>query len=584
MPRKQNGFGNPKSFAIKGVNSEVNKGRGKKAFGIYPSNRRYGTAVQKTIIEDYNINSDWMRWRKGYEYYNLGASLEFDELNSLLYQGTKDEVSVTFSGKRYATKKSDSRTHYTAKRVINEKLDLGVVTQVFNDRSLYPDNYRRREIWAQVDTSTASSNTLLRRVVGDRVTDGEWAANVTRVMTSELLPAIYYGKNTSENQTVVEIKIAKESLEVVPYVHEYDGDLQALVGNVIYIQNFKIERPIDSSDVFEDDKEFFSVTVNQQNTKCALKILDNNTPLPPAVYDINTLTPIYETNNAEFSVTSKYFFRKSDYQPFFGLQYLTAELVQTKVSELAYSILPFIIQGLSEDDDFVYIRSVPFFSTVALFTPPEDSNFLVFADNSFTRTTIDSYDGEYYHQVLPGLDPWKLLDTDIDPWMDQTFTTGSPLSFADIYCCSCPDFTHALLRMPEMYDSNGNRLNRQQKIPLPSAQGTSSYNQEGLTQAAGTMQSWETLAYRASNRMCKHTISEMFANRLKVKEPNDYPTLEVREIAGKKVTDDINEVINSLMPLLERSEITAVEIILVLSGGLNLTETELASVVLYNDD
>ena len=68
MPRKQNGFGNPKALSFKG-SGRVDKGKGVGAPGTYPSNRQYGTSVHRTVIEKYNLDSDWSKWRKGFEYY-----------------------------------------------------------------------------------------------------------------------------------------------------------------------------------------------------------------------------------------------------------------------------------------------------------------------------------------------------------------------------------------------------------------------------------------------------------------------------------------------------------------------------------
>ena len=165
MPKKQNGFGNPKSFACKNVNAKVYKGKGPGAVGSYPSNRQYGTTVQRTVIEQYNLDSDWTRWRKGFEYYNQGAYLQFQSLDTVLYQGTEDEVPVRFVGQRFATKNADSNTHYSIKREILEKKNIGLVTEVFNNKDLYGDNYNRLESWAKVSVSDASVSLtqLLRR-------------------------------------------------------------------------------------------------------------------------------------------------------------------------------------------------------------------------------------------------------------------------------------------------------------------------------------------------------------------------------------------------------------------------------------
>ena len=105
MPRKQNGFGNQKSFGFKKTEG-FKKPQKRGAYGYYPSDRQYGSSVTRTIIEKYNLDSDWVRWRKGYEYYNRAAwyrleqqnpiTLEYEEaqIKSKLYQGTEYEVDV----------------------------------------------------------------------------------------------------------------------------------------------------------------------------------------------------------------------------------------------------------------------------------------------------------------------------------------------------------------------------------------------------------------------------------------------------------------------------------------------------------
>ena len=115
MPRKQNGFGSASSFAFKG-SGRVDRGKSVGAFGQYPSDRRFGASVHRTVIENWNLNSDWTKWRRGYELYNLAAFAEFTvydenynpglpvsednpqyrpaELQSKLYQGTDYEVDI----------------------------------------------------------------------------------------------------------------------------------------------------------------------------------------------------------------------------------------------------------------------------------------------------------------------------------------------------------------------------------------------------------------------------------------------------------------------------------------------------------
>ena len=125
--------------------------------------------MQRTVIEKYNLDSDWARWRKGYEYYNQGAYLLFTTLDTVMYQGTDDEVPVRFTGERYATKNADTHTHYTIKREVTENRPMGKITQVFNQPALYEEGIRRGEIWAKVEGSRGANTQLLRRAIGDRL-------------------------------------------------------------------------------------------------------------------------------------------------------------------------------------------------------------------------------------------------------------------------------------------------------------------------------------------------------------------------------------------------------------------------------
>ena len=79
------------------------------------------------MIEQYNVDSTWARWRKGMEYYFQGAYLEFLETNAVLYQGTEFEIPVSFDGYRFATKNADSRTHYAVRRTIDQNRQLGFI-------------------------------------------------------------------------------------------------------------------------------------------------------------------------------------------------------------------------------------------------------------------------------------------------------------------------------------------------------------------------------------------------------------------------------------------------------------------------
>ena len=200
MPRKQNGFGD---FKPKAVNTNFSKGKGSKALGYYPSERRFGSTVQRSVIEQYNIDSSWSSWRKGMEYYFQGAYLEYTDTDAVLYQGTNFEIPVSFDGYRFATRNADSRTHYCIRRTVDESSNrqLGFITEIQNDKNLYPEAYLRNEIYAKITAGRdIYSDDLLVRSQGERITDGETAANVTWVLTSDKKPAVYMGKSPSEGR------------------------------------------------------------------------------------------------------------------------------------------------------------------------------------------------------------------------------------------------------------------------------------------------------------------------------------------------------------------------------------------------
>ena len=194
MPRKQNGFGSTKSFAAKaskgveGINSNLNRGIGPKAAGLYPSDRRYGSSINRTIIETYDLNSDWCRWRRGYEYYCQASEEELIAYNkateqyerstvqSKLYQGTPYEIDVEFYGWRFPTQDSDPNNHYVIKREVLSETDLGTIKAVYNDPLDDIEAKRLNEIWTQIDTGPDSF--LLLRMIGERLTDGETAASL----------------------------------------------------------------------------------------------------------------------------------------------------------------------------------------------------------------------------------------------------------------------------------------------------------------------------------------------------------------------------------------------------------------------
>jgi hypothetical protein len=585
MPRKQNGFGNSKSLAFKPRKS-VSQGKAQGAAGFYPSNRRYGTSVHRSVIEKYDLDSDWVKWRKGFEYYNRAAwykletydpyTQEYSEAKiiSKLYQGTDYEVDVEFTGYKFATTASDSNNHYVMKRTTVSDVDLGTITSIKNDARLYPDEKLNREIL--VSGTPGADSRLLLQMIGERITDGTTEASLNYVLNSLDHPALYIGKSPQE--TPVEITAVIDGTKL-------EGNIQDYVGKIIYVKDFYKEKDIGDVDNIEfiDDINTFDVKVEDTLNGAEIQILDPGAEdLPPSLYDITSLD-VLATTTADVTLNGTYRYDKSLYQKFFGQQYLTAEVVEDEIISLSYTVMPFTILGIQEipGSTDLNVRAVPFKGELRMYTEVTDAT-LSFADWSFTRTDVDAYDGVYYHQLgAPDEEPWMRINTDIDPWMDEIFTSGEPLKPATVYSCSCPNHAQAILRAPqETDDTNTRRVNRQRRYPLPTVLGQNDLTGTGLQQAAGRIESWESREHKMSFKMCKHSIASMFIEHIKTQEPNKYPTLDTRLAFEEKLKKEMDEVGEEFVASYKRGGITALEIVFAMAQGLNLDDVELAYVVL----
>ena len=283
-----------------------------------------------------------------------------------------------------------------------------------------------------------------------------------------------------------------------------------------------------------------------------------------------------------FGIMGEYIYQKNLYQRFYGQQYLTGELALEDVESISYSVMPYIILGVEQIGSRVLLKSVPFLSELKLYSPLDINSQLIFRDQSFTKVEIDDYDGKYYHKQGHIKDPlWRRIDIDVDPWMDEVFTNGTPLSPSVMYTCSCPAFAKAMLTAPQQTEDEGTRrINRQRRYPLPTSQGRTDFDQIGLGTAAGKIESWETRSDRMKFRCCKHTVAAMFIEKLKVKEPNTYPTLDARDAFEEKLEKDMQEVGTEFIESYKRGGLTTLEVVFALAQGLNLDEVETAYVVL----
>jgi hypothetical protein len=467
------------------------------------------------------------------------------------------------------------------KRTTTSSPDLGVVTGVLNDSFKYPEYKANKEI--RVVGNPGTDSRLLLQMIGERITDGETSATLNYVLNSNEHPALYVGK-TYEEPTEVKVRIDTSTILL-------NGELtdpQELVGKIVWIKNFFVEKPISSFVEFDfiDAPNYFGVRSVDKVSNVELEVLDpSQEVLPPSLYDISTLPSVFTTDKASYTVSGLHIFQKDLYQKYFGKQYLTADVVKGEVDSASYSIFPFTILGVRAEGGYLELTSVPFTSELKMYSPADGNATLIFSDNSFTKLSIDEYDGNYYHSLgAPGSSPWMLLDTDVDPWMDEVFTTGSSLHPATTYSCSCPNHSHSILRAPQSTQDDGTRkVNRQRRYPLPTVLGKSDFESIGTNTAAGLVESWESREHRMSFKMCKHSIAAMFIDKIKVKEPNTYPTSEARQDFEEKLIKEIEEVAEEFAYSYKRGGITTLEIIFSLAQGLNLDEVETAYVLLNSN-
>ena len=627
MPRKQNGWGASKSLAFKPMNP-VSKAKGYGAPGSYPSDRRYGSSVSRSVVEKYDMDSDWVKWRKGYEYYMqaawdelvvvnpfYGQGSRLDPVNpndpspgnqyitatlqSKLYQGTAYELDTLFYGWEFPTQDADTNTHYVAKRQPLGNANLGTITEVWNDPIKYPDQKAYREIWIKGQASTNAR--LLLQMEGERLTDGETEATLKFVLTEDEKPAVYRGKTFPKDTTTdgfeldatkVRLAIPLSAIEAGTQVagKEYTvgqglkkfkaeksakGILEnpaQLIGNIIYVPDFFIERSLDDVPVkvwAEGTSDYFGLAIQDQINAGEIYCLDPGVEtLPPSMYDITTLPTLFKATGGELSLSGTYVFQRKPYNRFFPGNFVTSGQVEDEANELSYAILPYTIASASIKDGFLILESVPFSSEIKIYPELTFNAFLVFTDWSFCKY---KQDGE-----------WLCMDTDVQPWQDEVFTTGKAVEPAITYTCSCPNHSHSILAAPQATeDLDTRKQNRQRRYPLPSVQGLDRFQGLGVEQVSGKLSSWETEDHRLGLRLCKHAIAARFIEKIKVIEPSQYPSLETRLKFEEKLREEINKFSYDFRLSYRRSQLSLTEIVFALAQGLNLDGIETAY-VLFN--
>ena len=477
-----------------------------KAPGTYPFDRRYGSSLTRTVIEHFDLDSNWAKWRRGFEYYNQAAWLRFQvenfegvlvdaQLDSVLYQGSvvdSDAIYVTYDGYKFATLKSDSGNHYVIKRTVDSSPNLGVIDRIESDEFLYSDAKARGELRVQ----GFGFHPLMLRMIKDRISDGETSATVNYLLNAEEKPAVYVGKSHPEipAQTTVFVPTAELlASQVVQQAGGRERDLQRLVGELGYVKQLYAIRPTEEVrlQLFEahtragdpnakvsyvDGEDFFGVNASMQLVDETFEILDQSGDLPPTMLDIAGLPKLFTTDHATVEINGTYVYKKELYQRFYGREYLTAELVAEQINQCSFTVMPFTILYVEPQGALTKIVSLPFVGELELYSlSGQGDGYIVFDDKSFTKEV----DG--------------LLDTEVDPWSEAVFTKRAPLQPAKLYTCSCASYGKSILRMPETTEDREQRkTNRQLNYPLPTVLGKERFEGLGINNAAGIIESWET--------------------------------------------------------------------------------------------
>ena len=586
------------------------------AAGNYPSDRRYGTTVNRSVIESWDLNSDWVKWRKGYEFYlqaawrdlvvtNPDYPAESDEqfvrgeLQSTLYQGTAFEVDVVFTGLEFSTKNADGNTHYVGRRKIETPHNIGTATAVIYDEW----QQAHEEVWVAFDPGTKAD--ILPRSLGDRITDGTTEATLQMVLTDENRPAVYEGKTLTTTEefgparlepTIITVSFAAtdiergvdipEPIDVVTHgglgrrtIQPRNSDLpiepESLIGKIIYIPAYYVEENIDDVDffLFADGPQFFGAAIFDVRAGAEMIVLDpGQEDLPPSLYDISDLEPVFSVPNCVTSISGVYAFPKNVSQKYWDPQSLDPWLIAPTVETLAYALLPFTVAKASYDATSrrYELESVPFSSELQLFADLKKGAKAVFTDWSFIEYGTDDTTG------------MKTINTDVLPGQDEIFTSGDPLQLADLYTCSCPNYSQAILSVPRATQDEGTRkTNRQRRYPLPGVMSLDAWQQSiGVEQTAGRMSNWSNRRTTWGFKMCKHTIASYFIDNIKVIEPSQYPSVESRIQFEEKLRKEVEEMAETFLESYRRSLISLDEIIFAIAQGLNLDNIELGYVML----
>ena len=602
MPRKQNGWGNTRSFSVNSVNNKTNKSKGVAGSGQYPSDRRFGTTITRSAVQQWNLDSTWMMWRKGYEYARQNIWVDLDVLFfAFLFSGTTSRLRANFKCKRFPGTNNDTATRYVVKREIASSLTdprYATVTQVLNDPSRYTKNLQNEELWLQVtpDPDPVKGD-VIKRLVHERITNKRhgtdytttktFESTVKTVLNSQEKPMVYTATAHGE-QMFLTARIPRDDVLSSPYVTEYG--LSSLEGQVIRMTELPIGMAKEGLTFIDkpDDVRVRMQSIMENMTYWIANVSDQT---PFEVFVDTSPLIILTGNNATFELDNMFNIKKSEYQHYFD-QYITAELIDNETTQMSMVIPPLYIANVADDGTDIIIRTIPFEPQLMLYNE-DTSAYIVLADFSFTSWQLQD-NGDTYN------------DTDVYPWQDQTWLVGDGIYVADAYACNCQSFSHSTVTSPESeyrrYQGAALKKNRQLKFPLPSA--LSNKDVEGLSNdEAGVIVNWATRRNRLEHKLCKHVVAGIFAEQdilnvlpggggnvaetggiptgpnkgFKMLEPNTFPAYAQRLDVEQKIIENTKNL--NFAESGPRAEISPIDFAFSTLQLLNLMDTEVGSIL-----
>jgi len=600
MPRKQNGFGSTNSFSVKSVNNAMKTDKVPRAAGAYPRNRQFGTTITRTPSEQFNIESKWKMWRKGYELYTDADSivkkidLKYRVYSDLVTGEPKNGLLMSFDCNQYPTQMVDNAVRYVVQRKIEPLFSFGTVKGV--DIPEDPKDFRERQLSKEVWTPIGQYNQYIQKLQHERfrnelVTSESpedaytVSATLKSVYTDDKKPAIFKAM-TGGSFTQNYVKVDAASLKATEYIQNNNGDLRSLIGQAIVYTDIPAFLPKDQLE-FTDESFSVNIKMKMNITNCTVTLLEVPDDTLGSIFVTDKNTFIFSQNNAELTIDDDYYLLKEFYQPYWGNTYFSAQVLESRIDNYSINIPPLYIQDVKEEGSTVVILTTPYESAIKMHTVLGDNQgYLIWSDFSFNKKRFD--------KTVPTLNvdtsvtPPKVTEVEVDkfksylevyPYLDQTWVNGDNLYLDETFGCNCPSYSKAMVRYPQqMFGALGDdriTMNRQRKYPLPSS--LSNKDKQGFSQEkSGIINSWKTSQDNLKMPICKHTIAEMFEKNIRVVEPKSTPIkTDLEKFSDTLRKDRFEEEINVAG---EREEISPIDLLFSISQLVQLSEASVGNI------